>query len=212
MFWEFLGSAVLGGSLAAIGLAVAGYLARAQLAHWLNQDLERVKASYQKELEADKALFQRELEAYKVSLIAEAERAKAVQEVKRASALTILEMEFATLRQLHAATLGLGVAISGAAQKLKQYRTTEQFDEVHARYKALGDAIYAIAIFTSPDEHAMLRRYEVALTRVLFPHCTTHAEAVNEEEYAPLRREMFTAELAVDEWIAGKLRDLRKLD
>ncbi|MBB4219396.1 hypothetical protein [Variovorax guangxiensis] len=211
MFLQFFGSAILGGSLTAVGLAIAGYLGRAQLAHWLNKDIERVKSNYQKELEAEKAQFQQDLEAYKVSLIAQAERAKAAQEVKRTSALKILEMEFETLRQLHRATLGYGIAVSTAAAFLKQYRSQPQFNELHTRYKELEAAIYSIAIFLTPAELAILRRYDTAIVRV-FPYCVPEEDPIGNEELNPLRKEMLEAEIAVDAWIAGRLKNLRSLD
>lgn len=65
---------------------------RAQLSHWLNTDLEEIKARHG-----------RELEAYRTSLIAEVERVKATQAIKTAKALRIAEKEFAAIERLHRA-------------------------------------------------------------------------------------------------------------
>ncbi|MET3390653.1 hypothetical protein ABIC33_001276 [Variovorax sp. 1140] len=208
---QVLGSAILGGSFTAIGLTIAGYLARAQLAHWLNKDIERVKSDYQKELEADKASFQRELEAYKVSLIAQAERVKAEQDIKRTAALKILEMEFATLQLLHRETLGLGVELASAARKAKQYRSAAQFEKLSNRCVSLGDAVYSIAIFLTPEEQALLDRYEDAVLAVLLPFCEPGRDEAKEEFY-PARDELYSAERSVEVWISEKLKSLRRLD
>lgn len=77
-------------------LALAGKLFRTQLTHWLNKDLESVKAQHQ-----------RDLEAYKVSLIAEAERAKASQDVRKAMAVRIAENKFEAINALHTAGAAL---------------------------------------------------------------------------------------------------------
>lgn len=89
-------SAVLGG---------AAFLFRTQISHWLNKDLERTKAG-----------FQRELEAYKVSLIAESERAKARQEVKKAAALMVAEKRFAAINRLHQAVEGFAAKMMHAIE------------------------------------------------------------------------------------------------
>jgi len=211
MFLQFLGSAILGGALTATGLAVAGYLARAQLAHWLNKDIERVKSDYQKELEAEKASFQRELEAYKVSLIAEAERAKAVQDVKRTSALKILEMEFEALRELHGAMGGLSMSVCQAASREKAHRSPAGFQEVYEKYKRLEAAIPAISVFGTSKEDALMDRYINAVEDVLF-HSDPSLDGISEEDLKPLRSELLQADVELSSWVGKKLNQLRSLD
>jgi len=98
--WVYSVGASAAGAVLLIG--VAGYLGRAQLSHWLNKDLEAVKAAHQSdlekakarfisELEKDKAASQRELEAYKVSLIASAEKIRAVQDLQKTMAIKVAE-------------------------------------------------------------------------------------------------------------------------
>ena len=78
-FWTVAASSV--GSTAL--LSAAAFFLKAQIGHWLNKDLE-----------ATKNVYQQQLEAYKVSLIAESERAKAVQSVKTAGALKLIDHKF----------------------------------------------------------------------------------------------------------------------
>lgn len=90
--WEWILSVVAGSAGGGALVLIAGYLGKAQLSHWLTKDLEALKAQHQ-----------RDLEAYKISLIAEAERAKASQEVRKAMAVKIAEKKFAALDVLHRA-------------------------------------------------------------------------------------------------------------
>jgi hypothetical protein len=84
----------------ATGVLVLGYLCRAQLGHWLNADLEKRKAEFQRELESDKARHQHELEAYRTSLVAEVERIKAQQSARLAGATLIVQRKFQVLEVL----------------------------------------------------------------------------------------------------------------
>ncbi|NMZ60325.1 hypothetical protein [Pseudomonas nitroreducens] len=64
------------------------------LAKSLASEVEHLKAGFAMELAKQQASMQRELEAYKVSLIAEAERAKATQDVRKSIALKFSERRF----------------------------------------------------------------------------------------------------------------------
>lgn len=110
--WEFariVTASTLGTSLL---LAAAGWLCKAQITHWLNKDMQEMKARHQQELANKQAEYQRELESYRTSLIAQAEAIKASQDVKKAMAVKIAEMKFDAIQKLHEAAAGMGVMLS----------------------------------------------------------------------------------------------------
>lgn len=106
--WVYSVLASAAGAAALIATAV--YLGRAQLSHWLSKDLETQKAQFQRDLEAQKAQHQRDLESYKVSLIAETERAKASQDVRKAMAIKIAEKRFNAIDGLHRALSHMNIS------------------------------------------------------------------------------------------------------
>ncbi|WP_422848963.1 hypothetical protein ACOYR4_06145 [Acidovorax sp. M14] len=108
----FVWAGLAGGGLSATLLAIAAVLGKSQLTHWLNKDIEGIKARHQQDLERAKASYARELEAYRTSLIAQAEAIKASQDVKKAMAVKIAEMKFAAIQSLHEAAAGMGVMLS----------------------------------------------------------------------------------------------------
>jgi hypothetical protein len=71
-------------------LGGAAFLFRTQISHWLSKDLEEQKAQHQ-----------RDLESYKVSLIADTERSKAIQALKTAGAMKIIEKKFDAIDRVH---------------------------------------------------------------------------------------------------------------
>lgn len=108
----FVWAGLAGGGLSATLLAIAAVLGKSQLTHWLNKDIESIKAQHQQDLERAKASYARELEAYRTSLIAQAEAIKASQDVKKAMAVKIAEMKFDAIQKLHEAAAGMGVMVS----------------------------------------------------------------------------------------------------
>lgn len=101
--WEVLSTGAVSASL----LAFFGWIFKGQIGHWLSKDIERLKNQFQKELEAEKASHLHALEAYKVSLIAEAERAKASQAVKTAVAVKFSEHQFTAIADINRSVAGL---------------------------------------------------------------------------------------------------------
>jgi hypothetical protein len=81
------------------------------LAKSLAVDVERLRHQFARELADHTTTLQRELESYKVSLIAEAERAKAAQDVRKAIALRTAERKFAAIAALLDVHLGLDTDI-----------------------------------------------------------------------------------------------------
>ena len=100
---------VLGtGAVVTAMLGIVAVMSRSQLAHWLNKDIERIKADLQRDLESEKARHQQALESYRVSLIAEAERSKASQAVLTAVAVKFSEDQFTAMNAINGAYADLG--------------------------------------------------------------------------------------------------------
>lgn len=198
--WEFFKSVLGTGAVAAALLGIAGYLGRSQLAHWLNKDIERIKAEHQLELEA-----------YKVSLIAQAERSKAQQDLKRTAALKFLEMEFEALRELHGASLGLSAAIGGTAHLNKDDKTPEAWKKALEKYERMVAACNAIGPFVSPVVRGKLHEYRTALFEVQ-RLCAPQRDRQPPEVLDPMVKRLVDAEVAVDGWVAARITELRALD
>jgi hypothetical protein len=113
-----------------------------------------------KDLERVKNENQRDLEAYKVSLIAEAERYKASQDVKKSGALRVVEKRFSALDALHRATLGNGsdfftaLTIRGSEQQHAEERM-----KLHTRIAELRAAMHASDIFLTREQRGLVRVY-----------------------------------------------------
>lgn len=85
-------------------LAFIAFFGKSKLAHWLSKDLEQIKSQYA-----------RELEAYKVSLIAETERIKAAQDIRKAAALMITDRKYTVLMELYDSIEGVPAQLFGIA-------------------------------------------------------------------------------------------------
>jgi hypothetical protein len=106
-----------------IVLTVAGLLSyyyrekiKSVLAKALAVDVESLRHQFAKELADLTAAHQRDLESYKVSLIAETERARALQDVRKAVALRAAERRFGAVAAVLDAHLGLDTSISSLVQ------------------------------------------------------------------------------------------------
>ncbi len=129
-------------------LALAGYLGRSQLAHWLNKDLEAAKAQHQ-----------RELESYKVSLIAASERAKAESEIKKVMAIRIVEKKFAAIDALHrglSAKASLVISVFAVFHdKNAQLRSDKSIELVNEIHKVFGDLSLADTFLDPRDSKSI---------------------------------------------------------
>ncbi|OGB10225.1 MAG: hypothetical protein A3E23_14075 [Burkholderiales bacterium RIFCSPHIGHO2_12_FULL_65_48] len=157
--WEWILSVVAGSAGGGALVLIAGYLGKAQLSHWLTKDLEALKAKHQ-----------RDLEAYKISLIAEAERAKASQEVRKAMAVKIAEKKFAALDALHK------VLDPQAVQVLSLLRVESTLDrsERMGRIKELSDKSAELSVaarmaapFMSIEDLKVLSEYASSISYLL---------------------------------------------
>lgn len=150
--WAVLASGAVSASL----LAIAGYLGRTQLTHWLNKDLESVKASHQ-----------RELESYRASLIAEVERVKARQDVQKTMAIRMAERKFEAIDRLHRLLEPRAREIVAALmlfQGTGQAERNEQLRKFRVVLQEAAEAASIASAFLTQDESKLMHRYIAKLT------------------------------------------------
>jgi len=195
--WEFLWSVVAGSAGSAALLAIAAYLGRSQLSHWLSKDLEAIKASHQ-----------RELEAYKVSLIAAVERTKAEQDLKKSSALKIVEMKFAAFSALHAASVGGCADVVSTAKMNSDFKSAEEYARLRGVVQALRQASYSVRPFLGHDEIQVLTNYRSSFVKVL-AHCLPDTSPMVDQQ--DLIDELIALESQVDTLIRSAISQMQTL-
>ncbi|MDM0118435.1 hypothetical protein [Variovorax arabinosiphilus] len=194
---EFLWTVIASSAGTTALLAALAFLLKGQISHWLSKDLE-----------AQKAQYQLDLEAYRVSLIAATERSKAGQEVKKTGALRVLEMKFEAYSTLHKATLGLYADVITQAVDMDD-KTAERFEEIHARSRALRDAIYSVSVFIDTSQRRLLTNYSGLVTQAL-QFCVPGRPAL--EDGGVLDNELLAAEIEVDGMVRGLVEQMQSLD
>lgn len=181
--FQILLEALPAGVISTSCFAIAAFLGRNNIKHWLNRDLEQLRANFQKELESIKAGHQRELEAYKISLIAEAEKTKAEQGVRSAVALKFSEQQFTAVNEVSNAYADLGQKAISLYQKYSNldHQITQvglSFDvakemieiseeEFNRCSQELTAAIFSVKLFMEEGDVDLLHNYDALLTGVV---------------------------------------------
>lgn len=169
---------VLGvGAVVSSLLVIAAFLGRSQIAHWLNKDIERIKSQYQAELESQKASHMQALEAYKVSLIAEAERAKAAQAVKTAVAIKFAEHQFTAASKLVESVVGLAATALIVHEGALNFLTSgdqslladmhEKRLTLNKSFMAYHDAIFANKFYFEDEDIEHLNKYSLLISGII---------------------------------------------
>lgn len=181
--WEIISTGAVAGSL----VALLAFLGKSQIAHWLTKDIEKLKSDFQKELEKAKAINQQELEAYKVTLIAEAERAKASQNVLTSVAVKFSEHQFTALSAINAAYADLGqqtLSLYELSREPKFGNSTEKSSKLadmrkqwSERSENLSKAIFAGNFFMHENDVSDLKHYDGFLSGVAY--CAEVRRAAN---------------------------------
>lgn len=199
MAWEWIWSMLGSGAVAAVLLGVAGYLGRTQLAHWLNRDIEKIKAEHN-----------RQLEAYKVSLIAEAERAKASQEVKKSMAIRIAEKRFEALDRLHRILASHPSLVSATIRNCAHTHraaTPVQQDGLTDGNSEMSTAISLCTPFINPVELVVLRQL-ASLCAEYTSRCIAADTGDIMRLHQECSRELFSAAREADAIVFQHLRGL----
>lgn len=191
---NMLGESVVVGAL----LTGAAFLFRSQITQFLNKDIERLKHQHQLQLEA-----------YKVSLIAEVEKTKAQQDIKKQAALKVIEKKFNAFNNLHEASLGNAVDFSVAAGITDPVQNLKARQECLARAEKLRSAIHSAEIFLELEEKRTLLELQSAMASFL-PKIAAAAKnaPVSEADLNAERALLLGKELAVDALIRRKIEEM----
>lgn len=164
---EFLDCLARGTGIVAVLAATLGYVFREKwkqlLRRSLASDIERLKADLARQnaehsaqllpqLEQIKHDFQQKLEAYKVSLIAEAEAAKAASELRKTIALRYSEVEFERLVALESALGPAGTTVCALGTVDTAYKTVDDQTKALADMRALAAATAQAEMFLSNED------------------------------------------------------------
>lgn len=198
--WDFLRTVVASAAVTSGLLAIALWLFKTQIAHWLNKDIEAIKAKHQQDLET-----------YKVSLIAEAERAKAAQEVKKAMAVRIAEKKFQAIDRLHQAIdpeTGSLLGFLAAADITPSEARMPQLAESLKAQKQLAWAIRMAAPFLLKDEVNLITRFSARLTDALAEATVDQMTQIKKEKLQDSATELMRAQIEVNRVISNHLHEM----
>lgn len=200
-FWSVAAGSAGGAAL----IAIAAYLGRGQLSHWLSKDLERIKT-----------LHQRELEAYKVSLIAEAERAKAYQDVRKAMAVRFAEKRFQAIDELHRAVVPVAVELLTFVQSkhLHLHGGQQRNDEAMKLLDMATQmrvALSMAASFLQPSEVEFLSGYAAVIPDILQSVHLSDA-SISPEIMQGYRSELLAKQIEADKIISKHLNSMLTME
>ena len=201
MLGEFLGTVVASGLVSATLLSIAAFLGRSQLSHWLNKDLEALKAEHQ-----------RDLESYKVSLIAEAERAKATQEIKKATALKIVEVRFSALDRYHKAYIAIRHALPAFVLLPPAQKSAQRCIEMHTLTDSLGDAENSLDIFLSLADQQLIFDFRMCLVNHYLPHVGVGAATMPADQAAIANQTRSNLSVQVENLVKQKVEQMQQID
>lgn len=185
--------------LTPIVLAVGGFIA------FLSR--ERIKHYFAGDLEDRKAKLLRELEAYKLGVLAEAERNRAQQDVRKSVALKVVERRFHLLSELIGTQAGLDTDVTTFVQL--SYPDQGSFRAAHAsileRIRQHGLASERAFLYLPRP----IRQQIVDLRGVLVRTLGAYSEFGSPRLAAgdPTLNTIFTASLEIERAIEAQLRD-----
>lgn len=170
-FMGFASEVIASGVISAALLSIAAFLGKSKIVHLLNKDFERMKNDLQKELEKLKSDNQIALEAYKVSLISEAERKKAEQNVRTSVAIKFSEHQFNAVNAINVAYADIGQQALNLLQitldasdylynETGHDNMTKRFNDIENRSNDLTNAIFSATFFMHEEEIQLLQNYD----------------------------------------------------
>ncbi|MDM0007872.1 hypothetical protein QTI51_24725 [Variovorax sp. J22G73] len=192
-FLDFVMTSLASGAVSAVLLGAAAFMFKAQLGHWLNKDIERIKASHQ-----------RDLESYKVSLIAETEKTKASQEVSKAMAVLMVEKKFAALNRLHLAVELQASNVLGLLSIHTGEKRSADIQAMNISVKELMGAFRNASIYFTSEEmecfYRLANKVQGALGMAMGLSKPADAKTVEAQEL-----NLFPAQAAVNEIMRRRL-------
>lgn len=212
--WEFFWAVVASTAGTSTLLALAIWLFKTQIAHWLNKDIEGIKSQHQRELEANKATYQRELEAYRTSLIAQAEAVKANQDVRKVIAVRVAQRQCYAVERLHAAYWGFGLELESLLMgwdSLSQGERTATTLRLDAQLKEAREATRESALYVHHTGLTVLVDFNNDATAAVskmtaMPHMTSKELGLSANEARVVRLRPWVEAVA-----ARNLRAMREM-
>lgn len=196
---EFIETVILGSFGSAGLLAVAAYLCKTRISHWLNKDLEALKNQYA-----------RELEAYKVQLIAQTEQIKATNEVKKAGALKVLELRYQSITSLITTITGTQSNFAAVTSAKPENKTEEDFMKCYAAIDELNRAFEKANPFLSREQKATIVEFSGALIALL-PHTAPDSPSFTSKTNPTEMDAALRLELKIEHFLFAMIDDMTKI-
>lgn len=196
-FPGFLLEVITSGAVSAVLVAVAAFLGKSHIAHWLSRSLEEQKARHQ-----------RELETYKVGLIAEAERAKSSAELKKAGALRVVDLRFTALDRYHKAFVAIRYSFPSLARLQAPQKTAAVVSGAHDLLEALRDAEHGWDLFLDQAEIQLTLAFRQTLIDHCLPYIGVGVPPIGGQGWQAAQGPLLKASLDVQGLIKKKLDEL----
>lgn len=198
----FLDLASGAGGLVVILTGLLGFMFREK---W-KQLLQRSMAEHLHQMEHD---FHKDLEAYKVSLIAEAERAKATSELRKSIALKYSEIEFERLVSLERVTASIASNVGANAMMDRDMRSPDQrlaCYELISKLVARGEEC---EMFLPMEGQQHLLDFRQALLSVIDDHVGPDRQPLERSD-EPIR-EIIRRSIAVNDYLRMRIAELGRI-
>jgi uncharacterized membrane-anchored protein YhcB (DUF1043 family) len=215
--------------------ALLGGILRAKLMQMLQRslkkDIENHKAELSKELENHKSElaknqaehaaslapqlgkikhdFERELAAYKVSLIAEAEEAKAKQDVKKSIVLRYSEIEFERLVELEHIVAGLPPEVMAYAAMAAEQKTDKQRRLILDKVTEFNIANHRVGMFVSFEDKQKVTELTQGLINIIDKHVGASLPPIADNN--PALSDVMQAAARVALVVRGRIKELGQL-
>lgn len=209
---SFVWAGLAGGGLSAVLLSIVAVLGKSQLAHWLNKDIEAIKAQHQLALAGKRAEYERELENYRAGLIGAAEAVKANQEVRKAVALLVAQKEFDAINALYTATMGLATLAYSVWRSVENDVPNLDLPLLSKRMEELIPAMHqATFFFNRPGQRSALQAYS-AMIHDLHRECLDLDRGTGGETGREIEQRVVRADHRLDELIREVLTRMKAMD
>ncbi|HEU4854075.1 MAG TPA: hypothetical protein VFS89_02170 [Nitrosospira sp.] len=193
---------MLGGGIFALLAAFIGFMFREKWKQMLQRSLTR-------DMEQIKHDFQQKLEAYKVTLIAEAEAAKARQDLRKSVALRYAEIEFERIVALEQVTSPLYIDILSYANIAVDNKSIEQQSLALDKIKELSRAVELAGIFLTVNDKFKFLELKKRLIEVIDEHVGLGKLLLSSNEI--LESNFLHAVIAVHGILSERIKELGNL-
>lgn len=201
---EWFNSVLTGSAGATALLGLAAYWGRAQLADWIISDSQKVKAGRQPVLDA-----------YRVSLIAAAERYKAMQDIRKLLVLKSAEKRFQAIEALHDAVYPMATLLFSYLRNVKDSthkQIKNQRSHIQAQIEQFSEALSLASLFLPEDDYVSLCHYIVVVTHVESNFSVITNDAHYDRKVAEQRKIIFPLQLKANAIIQKQIDTLLTME